>query len=74
MSDCFNFRIIVVDEGVEVIDPSVSTAYASLEPAKMLEYIEMDECLAKMERLKDKAKKKRQRRRLGNLLRFTGGR
>lgn len=57
MNDCFSFRIITVGGGVEVIDPSVPTPYSSLEPGRMLEYIEMDERLAEMERLRNKAKK-----------------
>lgn len=51
----FNFRIINLANGNQIIDPSLKTPYDSLTPIQMVEYTEMDEKLAYMDRMKRKA-------------------
>lgn len=48
----FNFRIIDTPDGNQIIDPSIKTPYNALTPVQMVEYIEMDNQLAIMEKLK----------------------
>ena len=48
----FNFRIIDPPDGNQIIDPSIKTPYNALTPVQMVEYIEMDNQLAIMEKLK----------------------
>ena len=50
----FNFRIIDTPDGNQIIDPSIKTPYNALTPVQMVEYIEMDNQLAIMEKLKRK--------------------
>jgi hypothetical protein len=59
----FNFRIIYMSDGNQVIDPSFKTPYSSLTPSQMEDYIEMDKKLAYMERVKKKERKAAERRR-----------
>ena len=59
----FNFRIINLPEGNQVIDSTLKTPENSLTPAQMVEYTEMDKQLAYMERLKKKERKKTDRKR-----------
>lgn len=65
----FNFRIITLPNGNQVIDPSLKTPYDSLTPLQMVEYTEMDEKLAYMDRMERKEKEEVERRRKmkGNL-------
>lgn len=65
----FNFRIINLANGDQVIDPSLKTPYDSLTPLQMVEYTEMDERLAYMDRMERKEKEEVERRRKmkGNL-------
>lgn len=58
----FNFRIINCADGTQVIDPSLKTPYSALTPVQMEEYLEMDNQIAVMERLKRKAKRESGRR------------
>lgn len=51
----FNFRIINLANGNQIIDPSLKTPYDSLTPLQMVEYTEMDEKIAYMDRMKRKA-------------------
>lgn len=59
----FNFRIINLADGNQIIDPSLKTPYDSLTPLQMVEYTEMDKMLAYMDRMKRKARAKAERRR-----------
>ena len=54
----FNFRIINTPDGKQIIDRSLKTPYNALTPTQMLEYMEMDNSLAFMDRVKRKAKQK----------------
>lgn len=65
----FDFRIINLANGNQVIDPSLKTPYDSLTPLQMVEYTEMDERLAYMDRMERKEKEEVERRRKmkGNL-------
>ena len=47
----FNFRIINLANGDQVIDPSLKTPYDSLTPLQMVEYTEMDEKIAYMNKM-----------------------
>ena len=59
----FNFRIIDMKNGSQVIDTSLKTPFESLTCVQMVEYIEMEGKLEIMDRLKQKrievAEKKR---------------
>ena len=59
----FNFRIINLSDGNQVIDPSLKTPYNTLTPLQMLEYLEMDNRLAYMDRMERKARAEAERRR-----------
>ena len=50
----FNFRLINLPDGNQVIDTNLKTPYSSLTPLQMEEYIEMDNQLAYMERMERK--------------------
>ena len=54
----FNFRIIYMSDGNQVIDPSFKTPFNSLTPSQMEDYIEMDKQIAYMERIKEKERRK----------------
>jgi len=59
----FNFRIIYMSDGNQVIDPSFKTPFNSLTPSQMEDYIEMDKQLTYMERMKEKERKRMERKR-----------
>ena len=59
----FNFRIINMPDGNQVIDSSFKTPFNSLTPDQMEDYIEMDKQLAFMERMKEKERKAAERKR-----------
>lgn len=59
----FNFRIINTPDGNQIIDPSLKTPYDSLTPLQMVEYTEMDEHFAYIERMERKARKEVERKR-----------
>lgn len=50
----FNFRLINTPDGNQIIDTTLKTPYSSLTPLQMIEYIEMDNRLAYMERMERK--------------------
>lgn len=52
----FNFRIIDTPDGNQIIDRSLKTPYAALTPLQMVEYQEMDNRLAYMDRIERKAR------------------
>ena len=53
---CFNFRIIDIADGNQIIDRRLKTPYSALTPLQMVEYIEMDVQLELMDRLERKAR------------------
>lgn len=59
----FDFRIIDTECGDQVIDRSHSTPYSALTPFQMVEYLEMDNRLAYMDRMERKARAEAERRR-----------
>lgn len=66
----FEFRIINLADGNQVIDPALKTPYEALTPIQMAEYVEIDIQLAIMDRLerKRKAESERKRKLAGNPL------
>lgn len=54
----FNFRIIDTADGNQIIDRNLKTPYDALTPTQMMEYMEMDNSLAFMDRMERKAKQK----------------
>lgn len=59
----FNFRIINTPDGNQILDQTLKTAYDSLTPLQMIEYTEMDNRLAYMERMEKKQKRETERQR-----------
>ena len=51
----FNFRIIDTADGNQIIDRNLKTPYNALTPIQMMEYLEMDNRLAYMDRMERKA-------------------
>ena len=47
----FEFRIINLPDGTQVIDTTSSTPYDALTPLQMVEYVEMDVQIAIMDRM-----------------------
>lgn len=52
----FDFRIINTTDGNQIIDRQLKTPYSSLTPVQMLEYAEMEDRLAYMDRMEKKAR------------------
>lgn len=61
--DCFDFRIINMSDGNQIIDMGIKTPYEALEPIQMLEYSEMDAQLAVMERMAREARRQEEQQR-----------
>ena len=59
----FNFRIIDIADGNQVIDRNLKTPYNALTSLQMVQYVEMDIQLAIMDRLERKAKSDADRKR-----------
>lgn len=59
----FEFRIIGTVDGNQIIDRNLKTPYNALTPLQMVEYLEMDNRLAYMDRMERKAKAEAERRR-----------
>ena len=59
----FEFRIIDTPDGNQIIDRNLKTPYKSLTPLQMVEYLEMDNRLAYMDRVERKARAEAERRR-----------
>lgn len=59
----FNFRIIETEDGNQIIDRKLNTPYKALTPLQMVEYMEMDNQLAYMDRLEKKAREEADSRR-----------
>ena len=58
----FNFRIITTEDGNQIIDRNLKTPYNALTPTQMVEYTEMDNQLAFMDRIELKAKRKEEKK------------
>ena len=58
----FDFRIIDIGNGNQIIDRNLKTPYNALTPIEMIEYIEMDNQLAYMERMERKQKRESERK------------
>ena len=52
----FYFRIIETADGNQIIDRQLKTPYNALTPLQMVEYLEMDNQLAIMDRMERKAR------------------
>lgn len=59
----FDFRIIDTPDGNQVIDRNLKTPYNALIPLQMVEYLEMDNRLAYMDRMERKARAEAERKR-----------
>lgn len=59
----FDFRIIDTPDGNQVIDRNLKTPYKALTPLQMVEYLEMDNRLAYMDRMERKKRVEIERRR-----------
>lgn len=59
----FDFRIIEMADGNQIIDRQLKTPYNALTPIQMIEYIEMDNQLAYMERMERKQQREAERKR-----------
>ena len=59
----FNFRLINTSDGNQIIDTTLKTPYDSITAVEMLEYMEVDNRLAYMERMERKQKREAERQR-----------
>lgn len=59
----FNFRIIDTPDGNQIIDRTLKTPLNALTPLQMLEYNEMDNRLAYMDRMERKVRVEEEHRR-----------
>lgn len=59
----FDFRIIEGQNGSQVIDITLKTPFESLTPVQMVDYIEVEEQLLYMKKLKAKQAKQSKRKR-----------
>ena len=59
----FNFRLINTPDGNQIIDRTLKTPYAALTPIQLMEYTEVDEQLAYMERIEKKQRRETERKR-----------
>lgn len=57
----FDFRIINLPDGNQVIDRTLKTPYEALTPVQMVEYTEMDNNMFRMDRMEQKRSKKEKR-------------
>lgn len=57
-TNMFDFSIINTLDGNQIIDRKLKTPYSSLTPVQMLEYAEMEDRLAYMDRMEKKARQK----------------
>lgn len=58
---CFDFRLVDMEDGSQVIDESMKTPMDSLTPEMQAEYMEVHEQLAFMERVRKKERRKMDR-------------
>ena len=59
----FDFRIIRCADGNDLIDETLKTPYAALNPVQMVEYTEVDNNLAYMRRLERQKRRETERQR-----------
>ena len=59
----FDFRIIDTPDGNQIIDRNLKTPYKALTPLQMVEYLEMDNRLAYVDRMERKARAEAERKR-----------
>lgn len=59
----FEFRIIDTPDGNQIIDRNLKTPYKALTPLQMVEYLEMDNRLAYMDRMERKTRAEAEHRR-----------
>ena len=59
----FDFRIIDTPDGNQIIDRNLKTPYNALTPLQMVEYLEMDNRLAYMDRMEQKTRAEAERKR-----------
>ena len=59
----FDFRLINTPDGNQIIDFTLKTPYSSLTPIQMVEYTEVDNRLAYMERMERKQQREAERQR-----------
>ena len=57
----FNFRIINTPDGNQIIDETLKTPYAALNPIQMVEYTEVDNNLAYMRGLERQKRREAER-------------
>ena len=53
----FNFRIINMPNGTQIIDSNLKTPYNSLTSSQLLEYINMEACINNMSKISKRRKK-----------------
>ena len=58
----FDFRLINLPNGNQIIDTTLKTPYDSLTPLQMVEYIEVDAKLEHMKRMERKQKREAERK------------
>lgn len=59
----FNFRLLNMGNGTQIIDTTLKTPYEALTPLQMIEYIEVDNQLSYMDRIKRREKREAERKR-----------
>lgn len=59
----FNFRIIEIGTGDQIIDRTLKTPLNALTPIQMVEYLEMEEQISYMDRMERKARADAEHRR-----------
>lgn len=59
----FEFRLINLPDGNQIIDSTLKTPYSSLTPLQMEEYIEIDNQLSIMERIEKRKQREEERKR-----------
>lgn len=64
----FEFRIISMLDGTEIIDTTLKTPYESLTPSQMVEYTEMDKQLAYMDRIRGREQRQTEHKFISSLL------
>ena len=69
----FEFRIINTQDGNQIIDRTLKTPYSALTPVQMVEYTEMDNNLALMDRMERKAKRKEKKPSFASVLAHAMG-
>lgn len=67
----FDFRIISMPDGTQIIDRNLQTPYNALTCARMLDYIEVEEQLAFSDRQRRRAQRKRKRALSNKLYKFA---